>query len=128
MEELLAFLIQLFGELILQVVFDLALDTFTSAGELDLSKWKPAVAWLGLFVVGGVVGGVTAFYWPERLIRFGPTTGLSLFLSPLGTGLVMQQWGRYRRAKGSKASIVSTFGGGAAFGLGVALLRFLGTR
>ncbi len=128
MEELLAFLIQLFGELILQVVFDLALETFTSASELDLSKWKPAAALLGLFVVGGVVGGVTAFYWPERLIRFGPTTGLSLFLSPLGTGFVMRRWGKYRQSKGQAISIISTFGGGAAFGFGVALLRFVGTR
>jgi hypothetical protein len=58
--------------------------------------------------------------FPKRFIH-----GISLLIFPILAGTSMHVWGKYRSSKGKISSPLSTFLGGAFFGFGYALLRFV---
>src|SRR5688500_13735012 len=86
---------------------------------------SPVVAAIGHFLMGLIVGVVSIAVLPTRLIGRGGFRGISLFLSPLGTGLAMHALGDFWRERGSEPSALFTFRGGAAFAFGMALVRFV---
>jgi hypothetical protein len=122
MDEILWFLFEivfeLFGDLLLEA-FRALFDTFPT----------PATRALGTvftcFVVGACLGLLSGVAWPDRLLPPPRTAGISLVLSPLGSGLAMQTWGAFRRERGHSTSGLATFHGGASFALGAALGRFV---
>jgi hypothetical protein len=50
---------------------------------------------------------------------------MSLVLSPIVTGLLMEAYGRWRTSRGGYPSFVATFWGGALFAFVMALVRYL---
>ena len=83
------------------------------------------VAAICLFT-GAAIGRVWSLDFPQRLTT--PThaiPGISMFLAAVGAGLTMYWYGNWRRQHGGHPSRLATFQGGALFGFGVALARFL---
>ena len=125
---------EILGELIL-LVLELLLEIFGEGLlELGLSRIKeasgrqnraPFVAAVGYFVLGAIVGAISIWVWPQRLLRRTSVTGLSLLLSPLAGGAAMEAWGRYRRNQGHGTTNLATFLGGAAFSLACAIVRLV---
>lgn len=112
-------------EILLQIVVEVLFELgFESIGESMRRRRRahPVVALVGAVLFGGVAGLATSLLWPARIIKTAPVPGASLLLSPLLTGLVMDQYGRWRKDEGS---YLATFWGGAFFAFGMALVRFL---
>ena len=130
MEELLLFLLQLGGDLLIQVVLEILWEVVAAAYKATFGRPDRGVVWasVGYFVVGASLGTLSLLLWPTRLLRPGPLPGLSLIISPLCVGLAMEAWGTYRRAGGRVTTSLATFPAGAAFALGTALVRFVWAR
>lgn len=75
--------------------------------------------------MGGLMGALTLFIWPTRIVQPSPVRGVSLLLSPLVTGALMDRYGEWVEGRGGTRSYVATFWGGALFSFGMALVRFL---
>jgi hypothetical protein len=112
-------------ELILQIgaeaLIELGLESMGESAQRR-RRANPVFALVGAAVMGGLVGLVTSLVWPTRFFQPGPLPGASLLLSPLVTGLLMHQYGQWRKGKGS---YLATFWGGALFAFGMALVRFV---
>jgi hypothetical protein len=115
-------------EIVLQVAGEILIELgFSSVSESfrQRSRAHPVLAGIGILVLGGVAGGITRFIWPGRIFQPGPVPGLSLVVSPLVTGLIMDRYGEWREGRGSSRSYIATFWGGALFAFGMALTRFV---
>lgn len=123
---LLWFAIELAGNVLLEILFELGFEGFKQAA--GRSNRHPLLASLGYLLFGAALGGLWLWLLPERLVRARVLPGASLVLGPLAAGAVMELWGRHRRAAGHATTNLATWHGGAAFALGIALVRFLGVR
>jgi hypothetical protein len=88
-------------------------------------KAHPALAAIGYVLFGMVLGGVSAAVWPHRFSQSDGLALLSLVLNPIASGFVMQWYGIWRSSRGRSTTNLATFLGGAAFGFGVSLARYL---
>jgi hypothetical protein len=81
----------------------------------------------GHFLTGGIAGALSLLLYANRVTRDALFPGISLILSPLGTGLAMQ-WLGDRWREDTQRPVLFTFRGGATFAFGMALVRFLYMR
>jgi len=124
-EELLFALLELFGEILLQLLFEVGAETL---GEALTPKESPR--WLSstffLVFAGAAAGLISAALFPHRMISGRHVVrGLSLILAPIGAGIAMQAIGNRLRAFGRTPSALTTFRGGATFAFAMALVRWL---
>jgi hypothetical protein len=113
-------LLQIVGELFVELGLRSVRDSFRQRGRAH-----PALAALGVIVLGGVGGVLTSVIWPTRVFAAGPLPGVSLLMSPLLSGLAMESLGRWKEGRGQARSYISTYWGGALFAFAMALVRFL---
>jgi len=129
-EELVAWLLWLFlelaGEVLLEGLFELGIESFQRAR--GRSNRHPVTAAIGYLLVGAAIGGLWGWLAPARVVSVPLVPGASLLLGPLAAGAAMEAWGRYRRASGRATSNLATWYGGAAFALGIAIVRFFWVR
>ena len=86
---------------------------------------NPIYACLGLLFLGGLLGVAGGLVFPHRLLHVSRLPGLSLVLTPVGSGIVMHLFGTWRRSRGRNPTFLASFWGGVAFAFGLALARFL---
>jgi hypothetical protein len=127
---ILELIFSLFLEFLGEALFELLLEPGLAAAKEARGRenWDPVLATVGYFVLGGILGGLSVWALPERLLQAGPFPGLSLVFSPLGAGLTMAWWGKFRRARGHATTNLATWYGGGAFALGMSLIRFTGVH
>ena len=123
--DLLGALLEIFGELLLQVLFEVTAETIS-----DAVNGKEEPPWLSstiFLVFGGAAAGlVSAALFPHRMMSGRHVVrGLSLILAPLGAGIAMQAIGNRLRALGRTPTALTTFRGGATFAFAMALVRWL---
>ena len=142
MEDLLAFLLEPLLELLFEGVLALLSELLTESAttlaqtypilreaEGEGSVPRPShsvVAGAGCFLMGAAVGLVWSLDFPQRLTT--PThviPGASMPLAAVTAGFLMYWYGNWRRKHGGHPSGLATFQGGALFGYGLALARFL---
>ncbi|TAK06720.1 MAG: hypothetical protein EPO39_08170 [Candidatus Manganitrophaceae bacterium] len=126
MEILLQLVVEIFSQVLFEIVAELGLESLKAAFERP--NRHPVLASLGYLLLGAVFGGVTLFVRRGKFFQPGPMPGLSLIVSPLCVGLIMEAWGRFRRDHGHTTTNLATFSGGAAFAFGTAIIRFLWTN
>jgi hypothetical protein len=85
----------------------------------------PAESAVASFLLGALIGGLVSVAWPIRLLSPGPVPGLSLMVTPVLNGLVMEWYGGWRERQGRERFFLATFWGGALFALGMAVVRYL---
>jgi hypothetical protein len=125
-------LLQLAVELVVEVVGQVLVELLASLGWRSLADAvrperhaHPALATVGQFALGALTGGLSLLVVGHRLLGPSPLPGASLILSPLGTGVAMHALGRMWPARlGDRPGLLS-FGSGAVFAFGMALVRFL---
>jgi len=79
-----------------------------------------------LLITSGIItGSLISFTFPQRIINFGSITGISLLITPLVMGLVTSLVGRRIKKRVRQPSLMTTFLGGAIFGLAVAGIRLI---
>ena len=72
-----------------------------------------------------MAGAMISFIFPERIIKIGSITGISLLITPLIIGMITSFVGRCGKEQGRGPSIMATFLGGALFGLIAAGTRLI---
>ena len=87
-------------------------------------RHHPIVAGIGLLLIGAVLGEVSYWVWPYRLVASGPYPGISLLISPVVNGLLTHALGTWRENHDRPRTYLSTFWGGALFAFGMAGVRF----
>ena len=117
------FLLDLLVEVGGQVLFELAAQSLTDAVGPQREA-RPVAAGFGHLLMGLVAGIISLGVVRHRLTPQSPVPGISLIMSPLVTGLVMDTLGRLWRDRGDRPALF-TFRGGAVFAFGMALVRFV---
>jgi hypothetical protein len=122
--ELLGALLEIVGEFLLQILFELAAEAL-SALIHRRNQSGPAVSAVALAFVGAAAGLLSAWLFPHRLIGTRVVVpGVSLLLAPLATGAAMHLLGKRLRHLGQHTSDLATFRGGALFAFSMALIRW----
>ena len=128
LELIIELLVEAVFDVFLQVLCELALELGWESMTHALGKEKkanPLLAGLGIVVMGAGLGLIGGWVFPHRVIKPSSLPGLSLVLTPLGTGTIMQVFGSWRRRRGGEPSCLATFWGGALFAFSMALVRWL---
>ena len=81
------------------------------------------LAGIGQFLAGLGAGLLSLGVFRARLLPRATLPGISLVLSPLGTGIVMHLLGELWRTRGKDPPMLFTFRAGAIFAFGMALVR-----
>ena len=122
------FLFELFLEILGQIVCELLTGFGWEALGNSLPterKPRPWLASVGFFLMGLAAGLLSLLLFPIRVTQRVLFAGVSLILSPLGTGLAMQWLGDVMEQRGGKRPVLFTFRAGAIFAFGMALVRFV---
>ena len=85
----------------------------------------PVLSGTGHLLLGVAAGALSLLIVPRRLTPHSPLPGLSLVLSPLGTGIVMHWIGEFWRERSRDRPVLFSFRAGAIFAFGMALVRFV---
>jgi hypothetical protein len=113
-------LLQIGGEILIEFGFQSIGDSFRQR-----TRSHPVIAGAGAALMGGLAGVLTSLSWPTRILQPGPFRGVSLLVSPVITGLIMDRYGQWREDRGAGRSFLATFWGGALFAFTMALVRFV---
>jgi hypothetical protein len=132
MEDLIFALLSGVAELLIEVIFELASETFTAfiirsvRNLVGKSKAiNPVFAEITYFLLGAVCGVGSVIAFPHPLVHPSRVHGISVVLAPIITGLIMSQIGLMRRRKGRDSVQIESFGYGFTFALGLAVVRFV---
>lgn len=85
----------------------------------------PLLAGIGHFLTGLCAGGLSLLIFGRALIAHPLIPGVSLILSPIGTGMAMRAIGEYWVERGRDRPALFSFRAGAIFAFGMALVRFV---
>ena len=127
MEVLLHALLEVFGELLLQVVF----EALAESGLRIVRRRTPPTpppAWLaavGYVALGAACGGLSLWPFPHFFVETEDGRVLTLILTPLLAGLAMSALGAWRRARGQELLRLDRFVYGYAFALALAVVRLV---
>lgn len=135
MEELLAGILGLIFEALAEFLVELLFELLVAALLRDISRVfrrfrltlrraDPVIATLMFTLLGAAVGFLSVFVFPHPLVHPSKMHGISLLISPVGTGLVMALIGRTVRRRGRSSVQIESFGYGFTFALAMALVRF----
>ncbi len=123
MTDLLLILLELFGEVICQLVIELLWE-----GIGEAFRWKrtrdPILSAFGWTVLGAATGAASLLIFPTPILRHTRFQGVSLIVAPLVTGSLMKFFGDELRSRGKKPTSLMTFWSGGMFALAFALVRF----
>jgi hypothetical protein len=86
---------------------------------------SPVLAAVGHLLAGVAAGALSVLILPRRVAPHAPFAGLSLVVSPIGTGLVMQWIGELTGRGPSNRPALFSFRTGAIFAFGMSLVRFV---
>jgi hypothetical protein len=122
--ELIAGLIELIGEFLIELLFELAAEALSALFARVKERHAATISAIGLILLGAISGLISAWLVPHRLIatRFA-LPGASLLLAPLITGFAMNRIGERMRRLARYPSEIATFRGGFLFALTMALIR-----
>jgi hypothetical protein len=132
MEDLLAFILEVFGDLLLTFLVELLIEFAKAVADLwsifhegHRGPSDPLVG-AGCLIMGAAMGLNTLWLFAERVTpRTHTIPGVSLVLAPLAAGLAMHFFGKWRREHGGHPTRLATYWGGVVFGFGAAPARFL---
>jgi hypothetical protein len=117
-------LAEMFSEVVLGAIVDLMVRS-TRNLVAESKPIGPVLAAVGYLSLGSGLGLLSIFLLPHSLIPRSRFHGVSLLVSPVLTGLVMSQVGRFLRRQGKESVQIESFGYGFTFALGVAMIRFI---
>jgi hypothetical protein len=129
--ELLVFILQFLLEALLDYVLaalaDLLLRALGAVFE-DSKPQNPALAYLGYWLFGVILGGISLALFPRPLVHPSNVHGISLLVSPVLVGLLMAATGAILRRRQKTVTQLESFKYGFSFAFGLALVRFLFTK
>lgn len=125
--EILLQVLLFFGEILLQVVFELIgelLGRTVSAPFQRKEPVHPALAALGYAAFGAGAGALSLWVFPALFVPAGWMRIANLVLAPIAAGAVMAGIGALRRKKEQRVIRLNSFAYGFLFAFAMALVRF----
>jgi hypothetical protein len=123
-EFLFELLFQFFGELILQLVFELLAEFGWRAASAPFRKsTHPGVAAAGYAIFGAIAGGLSLWWFPQLFIRSPLGQFANVVITPLLAGAAMAMFGAWRRRHGREVVLLDRFAYAFIFALTMALVR-----
>jgi hypothetical protein len=125
MELLLEALLQFFGELLLQVLMEIALELgFSRFRPVTHLPMHPLFAICGFFAWGLLAGALSLWPFPHSFITNHSLRLINLACTPLCAGGIMTLLGKWKEGRGKPLVRLDRFGYAFAFAFGMALVRF----
>jgi hypothetical protein len=115
------------AEFLVEVFFSLLVDLgFHSLKQITAPREdrNPVFAGIGYALLGSIAGGLSLLIFPNALARSENFHGISLFISPVLTGLAMAGLGWLLERSGKRRLRLDSFVYGFVFALPMALVRF----
>ena len=122
-----AFLLEILLQILAEALAEfLLVFGFESVAQIFRSNRKSNVymAASGAVILGGILGALSAFFYPHQIASPFRFPWISLILSPLACGFALKLVGEWRKRRGGESTFLSTFLGGFVFALSIALARF----
>lgn len=113
-------LVQFIGEGLLEMAAHVGSEPFRHE-----KRRHPGKAAAGLVMLGVIVGSLSVLVLPTRIVGVTGVPGLSLVLSPIANGAVMEAVGRWKQSRGKPRRYLMTWWGAGLFAFSTALIRFL---
>jgi len=111
-------------QLIIEILIELGFESIAHSLK-PVRKSNKFFSLTGCVLLGGIVGFISVMIFSHRLIPLLAIPGFSMIGPPLLSGLVMNQVGKERLAKGKEISALATFAGGTLFAFGFAVIRYI---
>lgn len=125
MELVFELILQFFGEILLQGLFELLAELGLRALADPLRKPRtPAFSIVGYTLWGLIAGGISLFLFPASVIRNPALRAINLAVTPLAIGAIMALIGRARNKRGQMLIRLDSFGYAYLFAFSMALVRF----
>jgi hypothetical protein len=126
---LIELLVEVFGELLLQLLFEglaeIGLHLFRKPGS-DAANFGAWLRALGYVLLGLLAGGLSLWLPPQSFIHSGAGRLGNLLLAPVAMGLTMAIVGAWRKKRGQQTLGIDHFAYGYVFALSMSLVRFFG--
>jgi hypothetical protein len=117
--------LEFLGEVVLNFLGEMLAELGFKSVQNQGDGSPKVVVGIGLVVLGAVAGVVTVLALPRPVTPPLPVRGLSLLVSPLVMGLLMDRYGNWRQERTGKRTYIATLWGGALFAFGMAAMRFV---
>ncbi len=122
---MLAIIIEIFGELILQVLIEALIELGFHALAAPFRKPpNPWMAGIGYGVFGVIAGGLSLLAFPHHMVS-EPWRIVNVIAVPIAAGLCMCLMGKWRQHRGQEVLRIDRFAYGYLFALSFALVRYL---
>jgi len=126
MEFLFEIVLQFAGEILLQLVTQLAIELgLHSLGETLKRPKHPIWAMIGFTLWGAIAGGLSLLIFPNSAIAKPAYRYLNLFITPVAVGGVMALIGQTRLRRGQILVRMDRFGYAFTFAFWMAFVRFV---
>ena len=129
MELIFEFVFQVFGEFLLQAVFELLYELgFRSLADTIKRPRSPSLSAIGFLLWGAMAGGLSLLIFPASPTDDPMLRQINLFVTPVVVGIGMMLLGRLREKKGQQLVRLDRFGYAFVFAFSMALMRFIWSR
>jgi hypothetical protein len=123
-EFLLELVLEILGQILVEAAAALGWESLKASFRRE-HKSRPVLAGIGFFLMGLFAGILSLLVIGRRLTPHAWVPGLSMVLSPIGTGLAMDSMGEFWQGRGKDRPPLFSFRAGAIFAFGMALVRFV---
>ena len=125
MEFIFELLFEFFGELLLQIVFELLAELGWRGVSAPFRKSAhPLVAGIGYAVFGAIAGGLSLWWFPNLFIASHLGRVANVVVTPLLAGTAMALLGAWRRRRDQQTGLLDRFAYAFIFAMAMALVRF----
>ena len=124
MEELLAFLLQLGGELLVSLFGEVLLELgWRGVFSVFEKEPHPMLASVGYPILGAAVGALSLWPFPALFVHSHGGRIVNAVVTPVLAGASMAAIGAWRRRRGQRVVLIDRFAYGYLFALAMALVR-----
>jgi hypothetical protein len=125
-EFILEVLFEIFGEVLIQLLFECLAELGVRSLADTLEKPRhPLLSTIGFALWGALAGGLSLLIFPHSAIASAPLRRANLVVTPIIVGLAMMLIGRVRSKKGQDLVRLDRFGYAFVFAFAMALVRFV---
>jgi hypothetical protein len=124
LELLLQIVAQVIGEVVFEFFISLGWEWLFEAGK-PIGPENQVWTYGACFFVGAFAGAVSILIIGHRLTPHSFLPGVSLIAAPIATGLIMSRVGDAWVQRQRRRPVLFSFGAGAIFAFGMALVRFV---
>lgn len=126
--QLLGWILQVFGELLLQLVLEAIAELIGHSIKEPFRRPRPVRPWLaavGYLIFGAAGGGLSIWLVPNLFIEAQWLRVANLLLTPVAAGLIMEVVGAWRERREKEVLRLETFTYGFCFAFAMAVVRYV---